>query len=105
MLRACGITCRICGGALKAFAAADAQELQEIRTGKHEGTVRADFNREMFFHFHRRHQRYQSRSPDQCFLFHARSAGRLIDIFMNGALTAAGRKQYQTLAAANVSLK
>lgn len=78
-----------------------------LAQGKRDGTVRADFNHDLFFHF----------------LFGAISEGinpevliqssysmpealsALFDIFMNGTLTAKGREQFQKLKAANLSLK
>jgi AcrR family transcriptional regulator len=75
--------------------------------GKREGTVRADLNREMFFHF-LFGAINEGINPEvlihASYSMHEALAG-LIDIFMNGALTDAGRKQYQKLMAANAALR
>ena len=75
--------------------------------GKSEGTVRADLNREMFFHF-LFGAINESINPEvlihASYSMHEALAG-LIDIFMNGALTEAGRKQYCKLVAANATLQ
>ncbi|MDZ7360110.1 MAG: TetR/AcrR family transcriptional regulator [candidate division KSB1 bacterium] len=78
-----------------------------LEQGKRDGTVRADFNREMFFHF-LIGAIDEGINPgvlihSSCSMHDALSA--LIDIFMNGALTPKGRGQYQKLRAANLSLK
>jgi len=75
--------------------------------GKRDGTVRADFNREMFFHF-LLGAIHEGINPEVLInasysMHEALSA--LVDIFMNGALTAKGREQYQKLRAANLTLK
>jgi AcrR family transcriptional regulator len=75
--------------------------------GKRDGTVRADFNREMFFHF-LLGAINEGINPEV--LIHSSysmhdALSALIDIFMNGALTPKGREQYQKLKAANLSLK
>jgi AcrR family transcriptional regulator len=75
--------------------------------GKREGTVRADLNREMFFHF-LIGAINEGINPEvlihASYSMHEALAG-LIDIFMNGALTDSGRKQYHKLVAANAALR
>ncbi|MGH7450905.1 MAG: TetR/AcrR family transcriptional regulator [bacterium] len=84
------------------------KNLQIIFTqGKRESTVRADLNRDMFFHF-LIGAINEGINPEV--LIHAsysmhEALGGLIDIFMNGALTDAGRKQYHKLMAANAALR
>jgi AcrR family transcriptional regulator len=78
-----------------------------LEQGKRDGTVRADFNREMFFHF-LLGAINEGINPEV--LIHSSysmhdALSALIDIFMNGALTPKGREQYQKLKAANLSLK
>ncbi len=74
--------------------------------GKREGTVRSDLNHEMFFHF-LIGAINEGINPEvlihASYSMHEALAG-LIDIFMNGALTGAGRKQYHKLAAASLPL-
>lgn len=82
------------------------KNLQIIFTqGKREGTVRADLNRDMFFHF-LIGAINEGINPEvlihASYSMHEALAG-LIDIFMNGALTDTGRKQYHKLMAANVA--
>jgi len=78
-----------------------------IEQGKRDGTIRADFNREMFFHFllgainEGINPEVLVHSP---YSMHEALAA-LFDIFMNGTLTLKGREQYQKLKAANLSLK
>lgn len=71
--------------------------------GKRESTVRADLNRDMFFHF-LIGAINEGINPEvlihASYSMHEALAG-LIDIFMNGALTEAGRKQHHKLVAAN----
>jgi AcrR family transcriptional regulator len=78
-----------------------------LEQGKRDGTVRADFNREMFFHF-LLGAIHEGINPEvlinASYSMHEALAA-LIDIFMNGALTGKGREQYQKLKAANLSLK
>jgi AcrR family transcriptional regulator len=73
--------------------------------GKREGTVRADLNRDMFFHF-LIGAINEGINPEvlihASYSMHEALVG-LIDIFMNGALTDAGRKRYRKLAAASLS--
>lgn len=75
--------------------------------GKREGTVRADLNREMFFHF-LFGAINEGINPEvlihASYSMHEALAG-LIDIFMNGALTEAGRRQYHKLVAANTAFQ
>lgn len=78
-----------------------------LEQGKRDGTVRADFNREMFFHF-LLGAINEGINPEVLLnsayaMPEALSA--LFDIFMNGTLTAKGRGQYQKLKAANLTLK
>ncbi len=74
--------------------------------GKREGTVRDDLNREMIFHF-LIGAIEEGINPDvlihASYSMHEALAG-LIDVFMNGALTEAGRQQYRKLTAAAVVL-
>jgi AcrR family transcriptional regulator len=78
-----------------------------LEQGKRDGTVRADFNRQMFFHF-LIGAINEGINPEvlinSSYSMHEALA-TLIDIFMNGALTAKGRTQYQKLKAANLSLR
>jgi hypothetical protein len=75
--------------------------------GKREGTVRAALNREMFLHF-LIGAINEGINPEvlihASYSMHEALAG-LIDIFMNGALTDSGRKQYHKLKAANAALR
>jgi len=75
--------------------------------GRRDGTLRADFNREMFFHF-LVGAINEGINPEvlinSSYSMHD-ALSALIDIFMNGALTTKGREQYQKLKAANISLK
>jgi hypothetical protein len=75
--------------------------------GKRENTVRADLNREMFFHF-LFGAINEGINPEvlihASYSMHEALTG-LIDIFMNGALTDAGRKQYHKLMAAGPVLR
>ena len=75
--------------------------------GKRESTVRADLNRDMFFHF-LIGAINEGINPEvlihASYSMHEALAG-LIDIFMNGALTEAGRKQHHKLMAANAALR
>jgi len=78
-----------------------------LEQGKRDGTVRAGFNREMFFHF-LSGAINEGINPEV--LIHSSysmhdALSALIDIFMNGTLTPKGREQYQKLKAANLSLK
>lgn len=75
-----------------------------IEQGCTEGTVRANFNREMFMHF-LLGAIQEGLSPE--ILMHASySMGEalrgLIDFFLNGVLTPEGRAQYETLSAAGL---
>jgi AcrR family transcriptional regulator len=78
-----------------------------LEQGKCDGTVRADFNREMFFNF-LLGAIHEGINPEvlinASYSMHEALAA-LIDIFMNGALTGKGREQYLKLKAANLSLK
>jgi len=78
-----------------------------LEQGKRDGTVRADFNREMFFHF-LLGAINEGINPEvlinSSYSMHE-ALSALFDLFMNGALTAKGREQYQKLKAANLSLK
>jgi len=78
-----------------------------LEQGKRDGTVRADFNREMFFHF-LLGAINEGINPEvlinSSYSMHE-ALSTLFDIFMNGTLTAKGREQYQKLKAANLSLK
>ena len=78
-----------------------------LEQGKRDGAVRADFNREMFFHF-LLGAINEGLNPEV--LIHSsysmhEALSVLFDIFMNGALTPKGRTQYQKLKAANLALK
>lgn len=78
-----------------------------LEQGKRDGTVRPDFNREMFFHFLLGAIR-EGINPEvlinASYSMHE-ALTALFDIFMNGTLTREGRKQYQKLKTANLSLK
>lgn len=76
-----------------------------LAQGKRDGTIRTDFDHDMFLHF-LLGAIQEGLSPDV--LIHApyslRQALRgLIDIFMNGVLTDTGRKKYKSLVAAQRS--
>ena len=75
--------------------------------GERDGTVRIDFNREMFFNF-LFGAINEGINPEvlikSSYSMHE-ALSTLFDIFMNGALTPKGRAQYQKLKAANLALK
>lgn len=78
-----------------------------LKQGKRDGTIRTDFNHEMFLHFLL--GAIQEGINTQV-LIHASYSLRdtllgLMDIFMNGVLTGAGREQFQKLRAAAASLQ
>jgi len=75
--------------------------------GERDGTVRRDVNRDMFFHF-LFGALAQGITPEV--LIHAsysfkEALNGLMNIFVNGILTEAGREQYRKLMAANLSLE
>jgi len=78
-----------------------------LAQGKRDGTVRADFNHDMFFHF-LLGAINEGINPEvlinSSFSMHE-ALSTLFDIFMNGTLTPKGRAQYQKLKAANLALK
>lgn len=78
-----------------------------LEQGKRDGTVRADFNREMFFNF-LLGAIHEGLNPEvlinSSYSMHE-ALSALFDLFMNGALTPKGREQYQKLKAANLALK
>jgi AcrR family transcriptional regulator len=78
-----------------------------LEQGKRDGTVRADFNREMFFHFllGAIHEGINPEVLVNASYSMQDALTTLIDLFMNGALTGKGREQYLKLKAANLSLK
>lgn len=78
-----------------------------LEQGKRDGTIRGDFNREMFLHF-LLGAITEGINPEvlinSSYSMHE-ALSTLFDIFMNGALTPKGRQQYQKLKAANLALK
>jgi AcrR family transcriptional regulator len=78
-----------------------------LEQGKRDGTVRGDFNREMFLHF-LLGAITEGINPEvlinSSYSMHE-ALSTLFDIFMNGTLTPKGREQYQKLKAANLALK
>ncbi|MCG3120481.1 MAG: hypothetical protein ALAOOOJD_03213 [bacterium] len=78
-----------------------------LAQGKRDGTVRTDFNHDLFFYF-LFGAINEGINPET--LIHSsysmpEALSALFDIFMNGTLTAKGREQYQKLKAANLALK
>lgn len=78
-----------------------------LAQGKRDGTVRADFNHDLFFHFlfGAINEGINPEVLIQSSYSMPEALSALFDIFMNGTLTAKGREQFQKLKAANLSLK